>query len=175
MDTGFTHRGVRPGHGPSSQSAHQLWTYFTPPTSVLYAVCNLHLLVHFETLSLTFAVWLLLLLGVRLLALPVHRHYYSRVRDSGGVRRCGVRHLLGGLRFQWGTPKMSHPGEKCRLSDGERPGDRGVEGGRLLAGLQVQLRQFTLCKGVIPEIRRCGLQNKRPLSPEKCVKPMWHI
>lgn len=113
----------------------KLWTYFTSLTFVIYAVCYLHLLVHLETLSLTFCagllLLLLLLLGVRLLALPVHRrgaHYCSRVRDGGGVWRCGVRHLVGGLRFQWGTPKMSHLGEKCWLSAGERPGDR--EGGR---------------------------------------------
>lgn len=133
----------------------KLLTYFTSLTFVIYAVCYLHLLVHLETLSLTFCagllLLLLLLLGVRLLALPVHHrgvHNCSRVRDGGGVWRCGVRHLVGGLRFQWGTPKMSHLDEKCWLSAGERPGDRegGWEGGRLRARLQVQLRQITHCK-----------------------------
>lgn len=123
----------------------KLWTYFPPPTSVLYAVCDLHLLVHLQTLSLTFCVGLLLLL---LLALAVHHrgvHYYSGVRDCSGVWRCGVCHLVGGSRLHWGTPKMSHLSEKCKLSTRERPrhGEGRTEGGRLLAGLQVQMRQIT--------------------------------
>lgn len=145
----------------------KLWTHFTPPTSVLYAVCDLHLLVHLQTLSLTFCagLLLLLLLGVRLLALPVHRrgvHYYSRVRDWCGVWRCGVCHLVGGLRFQWGTPKMSHLGEKCKLSTRERP--RHGEGGRETpcrsAGPDAPI--YELWGEIRPEIKWSGFQNKLP-------------
>lgn len=38
---------------------------------------------------------------------------------------------------------------------------RGREGGRHLAGLRVQLRQITQRKMKLPEIGRCGFQNKR--------------
>lgn len=79
----------------------------SPPTSVVNTVCYLHLLVHLEAFPLAscagLLLWLVLrLLGVLLPALTVHRrgvHYYNPVRDGGGVWRCGVRHLLGLLRF----------------------------------------------------------------------------
>lgn len=86
------------------------------PTSVLYAVSDLHLLVHLQTLSLTFCVGLLLL-GVRLLALAVRRrgvHYYSRVRYCSGVWRCGVCHRVGGVAAPMRHSKNVTPGREVQ-------------------------------------------------------------
>lgn len=80
----------------------------SPPTSVINAVCYLHLLVLLEAFPLAARAGLLLCLALRVLgvllpALAVHRrgvHHYNPVRDGGGVWRCGVRHLLGLSRIQ---------------------------------------------------------------------------
>lgn len=109
----------------------------SPPTSVVNTVCYLHLLVHLEAFLLDSCAGLLLfwlvlrLLAVLLATLTVHRrgvHYYNPVWDGGGVWRCGVRHLLGLLWFQWGAPKMSHLGETGRLATWGRAGEGGSEG-----------------------------------------------
>lgn len=127
----------------------------SPPTSVVNTVCYLHLLVHVEVFPLAscagLLLWLVLrLLGVLLAALTVHCrgvHYYNPVWDGGRVWRCGVRHLLGLLRFQSGAPKMSHLGETGRLATWEKADEGGREwvreGGRHLARQRVRMRQST--------------------------------
>lgn len=73
---------------------------------------------------------------------------------------------------------MSHLGEKCRLSAGETPRDRegGREGGRLRAGLQVQLRQ--IAHSEVKQYRKLGDGNFKTnayMSPERqCICFNYH-